>query len=414
MRVWVRRLALIVALLVVVGYAGLCLWLRVNETRLAYSRSHPYVPPPSSLALHEQRVHLGDVDGTPLYAWVVHSLPEDASSNRWVVFFHGTGDNALEHAGDYAQLRALGFNILAPEYPGFVGMPGVPSETIIEAEAQTAYDFLTRTQRAAALDVVVYGISLGAAVAIDLASRVPVGALIEVAGFNSGVAFGQRLYPWLPMRLLLRNRWESDTKIGRVKAPVLVVHSPDDDVNPFDENAVRLYTLAAPPKRLLKIHGHHGPETTNAAVNPEFFSGLAEFLNVDAHIRVHAPPRRLAATLLATIEKSGVEAAAEQYRARHPGDYQFEEQELEDLGRYLLAARRPADALAVSRLNADAFPQSFRIYDDLGDAYAATGSDAEAAQSYRRALALAPEPLSYLDEKIRRLEHNSRSPVAKR
>ena len=97
MRVWVRRLALIVALLVVVGYAGLCLWLRVNETRLAYSRSHPYVPPPSSLALHEQRVHLGDVDGTPLYAWVVHSLPEDASSNRWVVFFHGTGDNALEH-----------------------------------------------------------------------------------------------------------------------------------------------------------------------------------------------------------------------------------------------------------------------------------------------------------------------------
>src|SRR5258706_15093320 len=131
---WLRRVLWILSFLLIIAYVGACVWIRVNEARIAFNRQLPYVPPWPSLALNQQRVAFADLDGTKAFAWLISSLPGD-TANDWLVFFHGTGDNVSLSSNAYDQYRSMGFNVMAPEYPGYVDSPGVPSEASIEREA---------------------------------------------------------------------------------------------------------------------------------------------------------------------------------------------------------------------------------------------------------------------------------------
>ena len=104
--------------------------------------------------------------------------------------------------------------------------------------------------------LVVYGESLGAAVAVDLASRHPVGGLVMESAFSSAVEVGQEMFPFLPARLLVRNRYESVNKIGRVGVPVLILHSRDDELFKW-HHPQQLYGAAHEPKRLVELRGGH-------------------------------------------------------------------------------------------------------------------------------------------------------------
>ena len=409
-RRWIKRVSWILAILLVLAYAGVCVWLRVNETRLVFSRTMHSIPPSPSLALNEQRVEFGDLDGTKLYAWLVSSLPKD-TANVWLMFFHGSGDNVSVNQNAYDDYRSMGFNVMAPEYPGYPGSPGVPSEAGVEREAQAAFEYLRSVKQVPAKNIVIFGASLGSAIAIDLASRVDAGALIVASGLASVVATGQKAYPILPIRLLLRNPFESTKKIGRARMPVLVIHSVADERFPLAENGQRLYELASSPKQFLKIRGEHGEGVTHATVNPNFYSDIVTFLNTQAGFRLRRPLPSIAPVLSVTIDTAGIEAALAQHRSlsrENPRRYNFREPELNHLGYYLLQKKKINEAIAIFQLNAEQFPQSFNVFDSLGDAYVAAGNDTEAIESYRHALALFPGEGNHIRVKLDRLRSKPR------
>jgi tetratricopeptide (TPR) repeat protein len=192
--------------------------------------------------------------------------------------------------------------------------------------------------------------------------------------------------------------------------PVLVIHSAEDDRFPLVEHGQRLYDLAPSPKQLLRIRGKHGPETTSATVNPSVFPGIVTFLNTEAGFHLRTPLPSIAPTIAATIETRGIEAGLDQYRSlrgENPTRYEFQEPELNHLGYDLLARNKTPEAIAIFQLNAEQFPQSFDVYDSLGDAYVEAGKDAEAIESYRRSLDLFPGDETFIRLKVEKLRSKS-------
>src|SRR5262249_3321466 len=133
----------------------------------------------------------------------------------------------------FDQFRRLGVNVLIPEFVGFGMSSGSPSEKGCQATADAAYDELISHRGVNPARIVAAGWSLGGAVAVDLASRKPVGGLILFCTFTSAVDMARRLLPIVPVSLLLRHRFETLRKMARVDCPVLIGHGRLDRIVPF-------------------------------------------------------------------------------------------------------------------------------------------------------------------------------------
>ncbi len=251
-----RPLRLLLALLLIaaVGYAAAVLYLITQETRLVFqagrtlSAGRPEFP-------YEQ-IDVPRPDGARQFAWIMRS--RDSDDGTWVLFLHGNAATiaARVNIAHYSELRDLGVNVMAPEYRGFAGLEGVPTEAALAADARAAYDYLRTTRQVAPSRIVIYGWSLGAAVAVGLASETEQGAVILEGAPASLVDIGQRRYPFFPVRLLMRNPFESVQRIRRVRAPILFLHSPEDAVIPIQEGR-RLYDAAAGEKTFVEVRGGH-------------------------------------------------------------------------------------------------------------------------------------------------------------
>ena len=134
----------------------------------------------------------------------------------------------------------------------------------------SAYDYLRGTLHAEPRRIVVYGWSLGSAVAVDLVSRVDEAAVILEGAPASLVAIGARRYPYFPIRLLIRNPFESILKIGKIGSPVLFLHSPEDAVIPFEEGR-KLFDAAPSPKQFVEVSGGH---VYSSEKDPRFFPAI--------------------------------------------------------------------------------------------------------------------------------------------
>lgn len=253
------------------AYAAAVLWLLSQETRLLFQaggslgRERPPFP-------YEQ-VELTRPDGERQIAWIMRQ----AASAAWVLYFHGNSATIASRGNiaRYRDLRALGLNIFAPEYRGYGGLPGVPSEPGMAEDARTAFDYLTRVLQVPPPRVIVYGWSLGSAVAVTLAAERSAGAVILEGAPASIVAIGQQNYPLFPIRLIMRNPFESIDRIGRVRAPLLFLHSPADAIIPIGEGR-RLYDAAPEPKRFVEVRGGH--ILANQVDREVFFGAVRTFL----------------------------------------------------------------------------------------------------------------------------------------
>lgn len=146
-----------------------------------------------------------------------------------LLFFHGNGASWQSSAQVTDQLVAQGFGLLAAEYRGYGGNPGTPSEGGLYQDARGAWNFL-RGQGVDDEDVVLGGNSLGAAVALNLATEVTAWALVLVSPFNNLVDTAARRMSWLPLRLLLNDRYANDEKIVQIGEPILILHGEDDSL----------------------------------------------------------------------------------------------------------------------------------------------------------------------------------------
>jgi hypothetical protein len=258
-------------------YAGVLLLLRAAEPRLVYAPgpSTHLTPPPATLGLVPERVSFASADGVRLVAWLMRAAHD--SGGRWLLICHGNGGN-LSEAGrpfHYAGLRALGLNLLAFDYRGYGESGGVPSEAGLYRDADAAWRYLTDTLRVAPDRIVLFGHSLGSAVAVELATRVPAAGLILDGALTSVVERAQEAYPYVPVRWIARSRYPSLDRIGRLTLPKLFLHARADQVIPFAHGR-RLYDAAPPPKTFVALAGGHGDafERDSAA----YFGAIARFL----------------------------------------------------------------------------------------------------------------------------------------
>jgi fermentation-respiration switch protein FrsA (DUF1100 family) len=264
----------LIALVATVGalYVGAIVWLMLQETRLVFQAGRPLGEGRPTFPYVQ--VDIPRSDGGKQFAWVM----ENPDARSWVLFLHGNSATIASRVNiaRYRELRALGLSVFAPEYRGFAGLPGTPSEAGVNADARAAFDYLAHTRHVPPTRIVIYGWSLGSAVAVDLAAHVEEAAVVLEGAPASVVGIGAREYPFFPVRLIMRNPFESIRKVDRVHAPMLFLHSPEDTIIPYAEGR-RLFDAALPPKRFVAVRGGH--IDANTVDQTAFFGAIRSFLD---------------------------------------------------------------------------------------------------------------------------------------
>lgn len=246
---------------------ALCLYAALATTIYLAQRSLMYFPDtahvlPAAAGLPEaEEVPLTAADGARVAAW--HVPPRDGKPV--ILYFHGNGGALRFRVERFRRLIADGIGLLALEYRGYGGLAGSPSEEGLIADAQVAYRFAAA--RYPAQQLVLWGESLGSAVAIAIAAERPVGRVILEAPFTSAVAVGARHYWYLPVSLLMKDQFRSDTRIGKVTVPVMIMHGVHDRVVPYAMGE-QLFDLANQPKHFVRfLDGGHEDLDANGALD---------------------------------------------------------------------------------------------------------------------------------------------------
>jgi hypothetical protein len=258
-------------------YLFLLVLLRLFEPRLIYfpGQQRSLLQPPARLGLPIGRVEIPTADGVRLVGWVIPA--EADSSGLWLLICHGNAGNLSEFDRPlhYAGLRQLGLSLLAFDYRGYGESNGVPSEQGLYRDADAAYRFLRETRGVAADRIVVFGHSLGSAVAIDLAARHPAAGLIVEGALTSAVDRGQELYPYIPVRRIARSRFGSLDKVAAIAVPKLILHATRDEVIPLAHGR-RLFEAAGEPKTFVELEGGHADAFD--VDSARYFGGIGKFL----------------------------------------------------------------------------------------------------------------------------------------
>jgi fermentation-respiration switch protein FrsA (DUF1100 family) len=227
--------------------------------------------PPAQAGLpHAEEVTLKSSDGETLIAW--HVAPR--GDRPVVLYFHGNAGALNLRVHRFAWVIAEGYGLVGLSYRGYGGSTGKPSEEGLIRDARAAYDFAAA--RYPAKRLVVWGESLGTAVTVALAAEREVGGVILDAPFTSAADVGAAAYPFAPVRWLMKDSFRSDERIGRITAPLLVLHGERDRIVPI-RFAERLFKLAPEPKRMARFpDGNHVDLDDHGAkdVVKEFLEGL--------------------------------------------------------------------------------------------------------------------------------------------
>ena len=166
-------------------------------------------------------------DGTQIHVW--HVAPRD--NKPVIIYFHGNGGSLPGRVDRFRRLIKDGIGLVGVEYRGYGGSGGTPTEQGLIADAQAAYAFAAA--RYPVSQIVVWGELLGSGVAVALAAEKPVGRVILEAPFTSTEAVGARHYWYLPVRFLMKDQFRSDERIGKVTAPLMIMHGVLDRTVPL-------------------------------------------------------------------------------------------------------------------------------------------------------------------------------------
>jgi hypothetical protein len=265
-------------------YVGLGLLLYLMQGRMVFLANLPgraLTATPADIGLAFENVTIGTGDGERLHGWYVPAqakngvrahFPEEQAHTEnisdekgsdpiftdpgVVLFFHGNAGNISHRLDSLAIFHRLGLDTLIIDYRGYGESTGSPSEAGTYRDAEAAWDYLVEERGIAPQRIIVFGRSLGGAVGAWLASRErPAGVIIESC-FSSGVEMARRLYPFLPAGLITRLRYPVTDYVRAIRAPLLVVHSRDDEIIPFDMGQA-IFAAAPEPKSFLELRGDH-------------------------------------------------------------------------------------------------------------------------------------------------------------
>ena len=190
-------------------------------------------------------------------------------ANKTVLFLHGNGGNISHRGNSLYIFHKLKLNVLIIDYPGYGESEGTPSEKALYQSANAAWQYLVSNKKIKPKNIIIFGRSLGGAVAVDLASRVKAGGMILESTFSSVRDVVDIAFPVLSNFIYMRYSFNSLNKIKHVKSPVLFIHSPDDRTIPF-QLGVKLFNAASSEKDFLQISGGH---------NDGFMQSISPYMN---------------------------------------------------------------------------------------------------------------------------------------
>jgi uncharacterized protein len=272
MRVAQAVLATAVALLAVVGL----LW--SQQRRLIYLPAPRAVPAAAAVLPGAEEVSFTTEDGLRLGGWFVpaRSSPDPSGRGPAVLVCNGNAGNRSLRAPLAAALARAGLAVLLFDYRGYGGNPGRPTEPGLAADARAAADYLAARPEVDPARLVWFGESIGAAVALRLALERPPAALVLRSPFASLAEVGRLHYPWLPVSMLLADRYDAAGLAGRLEAPLLVVAGERDRIVPASHSR-RLFDAAPQPKRFVLLAGadHNDPELL---AGPDLLAEVLAFL----------------------------------------------------------------------------------------------------------------------------------------
>ncbi len=254
-----------------VAYALLLLSLYFLQSSLIYFPQSRLQTLPSQIGLQYEDVYFDTDDNERLHGWYIPA----SDAPLTILFFHGNAGNISHRLDSLSIFHELGMNTLIFDYRGFGNSRGSPSESGTYRDALAAWQFLLSEKNEKPQRVVLFGRSIGGAVAAWLATRVDARALILESTFSSLADLGSFHYPYLPVRWLSRYRYDTRSLLPAVSLPVLICHSRDDEIVPF-EHARILLAAANPPKQLLELKGGHNDGFL--LTRQVYVEGLRQFL----------------------------------------------------------------------------------------------------------------------------------------
>ncbi|MFW6155507.1 MAG: alpha/beta hydrolase [Planctomycetota bacterium] len=267
-----RRLVVSVLRIGIGAYLGLALLLTSCQSRIVYQPSKTLTATPEEAGMACEEVRFTAADGVRLHAWY---LPAEQARGT-VLVCHGNAGNISGRLATAAIFQRLGLSVLLFDYRGYGLSEGKPTEEGTYLDAAAAWRHLTDERGIDPARIVIFGRSLGGAIATYQAADAPPAALIVESAFTSVVDVGKHYYRFLPVGWLCRFDYATEATIGQVRAPVLVIHSRDDEIIPVAMGR-RVFEAAPEPKRFLLIGGgHNNGFLTNQGA---YLEGLDAFLD---------------------------------------------------------------------------------------------------------------------------------------
>lgn len=237
---------------VVAAYAGFGLVLLFTQSRLLYRPVRDIAFTPEDMGLDFEDVTFRTEDGLALNGWYVAA----DGAPFTILFCHGNAGNIMHRLDTLSLFHRLGLSCFVFDYRGYGRSEGRPTEVGTYRDAHAAYEWLIRTKGIPPKQIVLFGRSLGGSVAAYLASQVDARAVVVESAFTSYPDMGAWIYPYMPVRLFARFRYDTRAHLAKARCPVLVMHSREDRLVPFQFGR-RLFEAAPEPKRFVEIKGDH-------------------------------------------------------------------------------------------------------------------------------------------------------------
>lgn len=235
-----------------VAYLGWAVVLYNMQSKFLYRPVKDVLYTPGELSLEYEDVVFQSDDGLELSGWWVPA--ED--SKFTVLFCHGNGGNIMHRLDSINVFSKLGLSCFVFDYRGYGNSRGEPSEEGTYLDVEAAYEWLIKEKKVRADKIIIFGRSLGGSVAAHLATKVEARGLVIESCFTSYADMGARFYPYMPVRWFARFGYRTIDYVKDVVCPVLLIHSKNDEVVPFEFGS-ELYEAANEPKEFVEILGSH-------------------------------------------------------------------------------------------------------------------------------------------------------------
>jgi len=261
-----------VVIILLIFYLAFLITIYFMQDRMLYFPEREVVQTPNDIGLEYEEVTLQTFDNVTISGWYIPAKHEKGV----LLFCHGNAGNISHRLESISIFHNLGLSVLIFDYRGYGKSEGKPSEKGTYRDAEAAWDYLVEVKQKSPDRIIIFGRSLGAAIAADTAhKKTPAGLILE-SGFLSVPEMGKKHYPWIPVKYLSKFHYSTIDKIPLVTCPKLIVHSPDDEIVPF-EHGKFLFEKAGQPKEFLQIKGGHNE---GFLISEDIYiEGLRKFVN---------------------------------------------------------------------------------------------------------------------------------------